>query len=321
MAAIRMSTGRTAGKLQRVRTKVQYLGSLLPEIPRTILTAPHYSPGCRKDPTMGRDKKTAAKAFKEWRAHLPPSDVTIFSDGSEQYTKEGVKRVTYGFAVYQDGRQLHTGRGSLRSTSHVFDAEAVGAWSGLQHTIRQPDLNTRRIWLCIDSTSVIWGLRGDAPSTSQWAFLECHGAMETHHVSIKWAPGHLDIEGNETADRLANLEAHHPSLPAGKAAMLTLSGIKTVARKALRSTQQIWWSDKRPNSRNGTKAGSWTTHHTAEYVNLTCREPPWPDCSQSDLCTATSPGTTESLITTTQNSPAHAGATRHQSTLRSAARL
>ena len=65
MAAIRMSIGRTARKLQRVRTKVQYLGSLLPEIPRTILTAPHYSPSCQTDPTMGRDKENAAKAFKE----------------------------------------------------------------------------------------------------------------------------------------------------------------------------------------------------------------------------------------------------------------
>ena len=165
--AIRMSIGRLAGKLQRMRTKVQHLGSLLPEIPRTILTAPHYSSGCQTDPTIGIDKKTAAKAFKQWWAHLPPSDVTIFSDGSEQHTKEGDKRVTYGFALYQGRKQLHTGRGSLHSTSHVFDAEAGGAWRGLQHTIRQPALNTRRIWLCIDNTSVIWCLRGDAPPTSQ----------------------------------------------------------------------------------------------------------------------------------------------------------
>ena len=244
-AAIRMSIGRTAGKLQRMRTKVQYLGSLLPEIPRTVLTSPHYSPGCQTDPTMGTDKKTAAKAFKEWWAQLLPLDVTIFSDGSEQYTKEGEKRVTYGFAAYQDGKQLHTGRGSLHPTSHVFDAEAVGAWRGLQHTIRQPALRTRRIWLCIDSTSVIWCLRGDAPPTSQWAFLECHGAMETHDVSIKWAPGHLGIEGNEAADRLANLEAQHPSPPTGKAAMPTLSGIKTTARKVLHNAQQTWWSKKK----------------------------------------------------------------------------
>ena len=62
--------------------------------------------------------------------------------------------------------------------------------------------------------------------------------METHDVSIKWAPGHLGIEGNEAADRLANLEAQRPSPLTGKAAMPTLLGIKLVACKTLQHTQQ-----------------------------------------------------------------------------------
>jgi hypothetical protein len=112
------------------------MASLLPEIPRTTLIAPHYTTGCQTDPTPSIDKKSAAKAFKECWAQLSPLDVTIFPDGSEQYTKEGGKQVTYGFAVYQNRKQLQHGRGSLSPTSHVFDAEAVGAWKGLQYTIR-----------------------------------------------------------------------------------------------------------------------------------------------------------------------------------------
>jgi hypothetical protein len=91
---------------------------------------------------LGVDKKTAATAFKEWWAQLPPTDVTIFSDGSEQHTKEREKRVTYRFAVYQNRKQLYSRRGLLHPTSHVFDAEAVGAWRGLQYTIRQLALST-----------------------------------------------------------------------------------------------------------------------------------------------------------------------------------
>jgi ribonuclease HI len=64
--------------------------------------------------------------------------------------------------------------------------------------------------------------------------------METHDVSIKWAPGHSDIEGNEAADKLANLEASQPSPPTGKAAVPTLSGTKSIARQLLLSTQQMW---------------------------------------------------------------------------------
>jgi hypothetical protein len=69
--------------------------------------------------------------------------------------------------------------------------------------------------------------------------------METHDVSIKWAPGHMDIEGNEAADRLANLEACHPSYPTGKADTPTLSGIKSIAQQLLHGKQQSWWSNKR----------------------------------------------------------------------------
>ena len=69
--------------------------------------------------------------------------------------------------------------------------------------------------------------------------------METHDVSIKWAPGHSGIEGNEIADRLADLEASHPSYPTGKAAMPTLSGIKSIARTTLHHTQRVWWSKNR----------------------------------------------------------------------------
>jgi hypothetical protein len=102
-AVHKVNKGKGVGQPQRVRTKVQQLGSTLPEIPRTILTDPHYSLGCWTDLTLGIDKKTAAKAFKEWWTQLPPLDVTLFSDGSEQY-KGGEKRVTYGFAVYQNGK-------------------------------------------------------------------------------------------------------------------------------------------------------------------------------------------------------------------------
>src|SRR5258706_5128710 len=85
---------------------------------------------------------------------------------------------------------------------------SLRAWKGLQHAIRRPpNVSQRRIWLCIDSTSVIWCLRGDASNSSQWAFLNCQGVMQTHNIGIKWAPWHTGIEGNEAADKLADLDA------------------------------------------------------------------------------------------------------------------
>jgi ribonuclease HI len=61
--------------------------------------------------------------------------------------------------------------------------------------------------MCIDSTSVIWCLRGNASDSSQWAFHLCQDAMQTRDIRIKWSPGHMDIEGNEEADALADIAA------------------------------------------------------------------------------------------------------------------
>jgi hypothetical protein len=88
--------------------------------------APHFSPNCRTDPTEGLNKETAAANFKAWWAALLPEDVTIFLDGSEKYDRS-VKYVGYGYAVYQNGRQIATGYGLINTLSHVFDAEIIGA--------------------------------------------------------------------------------------------------------------------------------------------------------------------------------------------------
>ena len=239
-----ISRGRGAGSPQRPRTKVQRLGSLLPEVPRQELLTPHYTKGCTIDPTQGIGKKEAAARFKNWWAQLPSSHVTIFSDGSEQ-NLDGTRRVTYGFAIYQNRQMLHKGSGSLHPQTHVFDAEAVGAWRGLQQALRRPELRQQRIWMCIDSTSVIWGLRGNAPPSSQWAYKQCHNAMGIWDISVKWAPGHTGIEGNEAADALADTEASHPQEPEGLASCPTVTGIRSIAKRYLQSAKTEWWAIKK----------------------------------------------------------------------------
>ena len=42
----KVNRGKGAGRPQRVQTRVQHIGSLLPETLRTTLTVPHYSPSC-----------------------------------------------------------------------------------------------------------------------------------------------------------------------------------------------------------------------------------------------------------------------------------
>lgn len=105
-----------------------------------------------------------------------------------------------------------------------------------------PNISQRCLWLCIDSTSVIWCLRGDASNSSQWAFYNCQDAMQRFNVKVQWAPGHTGIEGNEAADKLADLGAMKETWDSGPASEPTVSGIRSIFRKLRREAQCSWWA-------------------------------------------------------------------------------
>ncbi|KAI1688279.1 Exo-endo-phos-2 multi-domain protein [Pyrenophora tritici-repentis] len=250
--------GRAAGNRRIPRSKVQRVAQLLPATPRNVLASPHFSDGSRQDPTQGQGKDIAAQNFTIWWESLGQETITVFSDGSEQQIN-GTRVVTYGYAIYQGQAAVATGQGSLNALSHVFDAEAIGACRGLKHALQLSLPSQREIVLCIDSTSVIWGIRGTAPTSSQWAFLQIHGAMEAYNVKTRWAPGHMKIVGNELADQLADSEAKDPHQPYGMAASPTRSGIRTVGRRLLEHTRDTWWQDK------SSRLSAWYTQWQLPY--------------------------------------------------------
>jgi ribonuclease HI len=236
----RFHNRRSAGALKPPQTRLQR-ASMLPEtFPR-----PRQALGKRLTAavsvTNNRNKKEAAKEFQQWQKDLPDTHLVAFSDGSQD--EKGA--VGWGYAIYRDGRKIAQGKGRL-GIAEVFDGEAEGARNALKRAC-QIDAGAQ-IHICIDNTSVIAGLLGDAPTSSQDAFLEFQEIAQAVAVNVRWAPGHEDIEGNEEADRLAKegtkMLMGNPSISATYAA----------AKRKIRETRdrhfRDWWQEALPRHRS-----------------------------------------------------------------------
>lgn len=214
---------------QRPKTNLQTAACLLPLPMSTELLPPRYDKGAAvADPAKGNDKKHAAEVFKDWLRTLPPEEIKVYSDGS----KINDEQVGYGFAIYQDDCNLFEGKGRLDPVSEFYDAEAVGAWMGLQRALQLPAAHMRKIWVFLDNVLVIQRLNGDPSPSSQWAFVNFQGATERFNIEVKWCPGHCGIEGNKRADRLAKGGAILPEAQAVNGP--TVYGIKAKAKASHR---------------------------------------------------------------------------------------
>ena len=107
----------------------------------------------------------------------------------------------------------------------MFDGEAEGARHGLLRAHRT--YPGRVTHVCLDNTTVIQGLTGEIPESSQDAFIEFQELATMAAVYVRWVPGHEGIEGNEEADRLAKEGA---ALPLDDTQKPTLTGVRGIAR-------------------------------------------------------------------------------------------
>jgi ribonuclease HI len=218
-------------------TRLQRTASLCLSCPRPLLLPKIYA--APYSPTEGLDKEKAAAQFKAWQAALPLDDTVVFTDGSlDEFGTAG-----WGFAIYahKEPDPIRTGYGALER-AEVFDAEAVAALQGLKAAIQ---LTAEKIHICIDNTAVLWCLHGRPSDSSQATFLEFKDLARQHgHVSLRWAPGHMEIEGNEMADKLAKkgCEEEAPDTPP------TLSYAKRQLKRANRAAFDSWWRKEAPDS-------------------------------------------------------------------------
>lgn len=213
---------------------------------RPLPAGPRYTLGSRTDPTEGLSKKQATAAFHAWWTQRTEADITVFTDGSK-----GDDGLGYGFVVYRGSSRIDQGNRAIHPTSTVFDAEAIGAWRGLEKAIQHATFN-ETLTICLDNTAVIWCLRGQASDTSQWAFLQAHEAATEWDIMIKWSPGHMGIQGNEEADELAKAGQRATMDP--QASNPTLAGIAALRRRKMAVIRARYWESTQARLSNRYKS-------------------------------------------------------------------
>lgn len=137
-------------------------------------------------------------------------------------------------------REVYTKAGRL-SQAEVFDAEVYAALQGL--AAARAIAPRKHLFVCLDNTSVVDGLTGKPPESSQAIFLRFQTLARNHTpgVTVKWVPGHVDIEGNEAADRLAKQGTKSEPPSQHRASILWVERhIKAQGTKEF----DEWWKDR-----------------------------------------------------------------------------
>ena len=166
----------------------------------------HFADVAVKDLSPGQ----VQRLFKSMISTKYGGFLEIYTDGSKLEESDTPNSTAAALVVPQE----HTGQGwLLDSRISVMGAELYGIWRALNWVIdhSQRVCHYRGIVICSDSLSSLLLCRNKSPTSSKYMVYEVQKLLRDIEtllpIKIQWIPAHRGIEGNESADRLAN-EAH-----------------------------------------------------------------------------------------------------------------
>lgn len=160
----------------------------------------------------GASKENCSKSFLQFIKSIPANDIVIYSDGSKLENDQAGA----GVVAYQGGHQILKLAIPLGTNQEVYDAEARAALAGLEAILKSSTTRfATNLWVCLDNLEVATQLLYQSESSSQgvfqrfanlapsWFDRERLPHIQKGGVFIRWVPGHMNIPGNDAADKAA----------------------------------------------------------------------------------------------------------------------
>jgi len=145
------------------------------------------------------------KIQKILRNNEDNSNIILYSDGSknEQSNKLGAGVIYTTNLVINQSLSWNLGSGM-----EVFDAELFAIEKAFEIAFKNRQLNTEKVWIFSDSQAAIKRLKNSSLKSGQYYIQSIRKWAEklqnnNIQMQLEWVPGHMNIKGNELADKAA----------------------------------------------------------------------------------------------------------------------